>query len=137
VSQGFLTDSEVLMECDLEALSTLVGELESRWAIDLVREPSSCLVMLRAADSVDGQQFFLGEALATECEVSIGGNPGLGICLGDDPVRAYCLAVADAAGLEPFATLLDSERARLTAGRDREARLIGSTRVDFKLMEQE
>ena len=62
----------------------------------IVKEPSVCLTMIRTEDSLEKQEFYLGEALTTECEVAVEGAPGYGVCLGEEPVRGYCLAVVDA-----------------------------------------
>ena len=53
--------------------------------------------MTRVLETVDGELFNLGEVLATSCEVSLNGNAGWGIVLGDDPERSLCAAVLDAA----------------------------------------
>ena len=45
---------------------------------------------------MEHQPFYLGEALTTECEVIVNDTIGYGICLGDEPVRSYCIAVIDA-----------------------------------------
>ncbi len=98
--------------------------------------------MIRAEDSLESQPFFLGEALTTECEVIVGGQRGIGLCLGEQPVRAYCIAVLDAlraagearAEWEPF---LDREREAIRAADQQEMARILETKVDFKLLEQE
>ena len=89
-------DDKVLVDCDLQALVSFVESIENQLNIKVVREPGICLTMVRAEDSVEKQEFYLGEALTTECEVSIDGQMGYGICLGDEPKRAYCIAVIDA-----------------------------------------
>jgi len=101
-----------------------------------------CLTMIRAEDSLEKQEFYLGEALTTECEVAVDGAPGYGVCLGEEPVRGYCLAVVDAL-LESGTPAPEIERFLAThreevAGREqREFNLILRSQVDFKLMEQE
>src|SRR5215510_5171864 len=133
----------VLCECELPALQRLVAALEERYAVVVVKEPSVCLTMIRAEDSLDRQEFYLGEALTTECEVAVDGHAGYGICLGDQPVRGYCIAVIDAlmhvaAPLAPEVDrFVDAERARLAAADAEEFNLVLRTQVDFKLMEQE
>jgi alpha-D-ribose 1-methylphosphonate 5-triphosphate synthase subunit PhnG len=99
--------------------------------------------MIPAEDSLEKQKFYLGEALVTECEVAVEGHPGFGLCLGEEPVRAYCLAVVDSllhadgpAPCEIDAFLV--QHGQLVARRDQdEFDLILQTQVDFKLMEQE
>jgi alpha-D-ribose 1-methylphosphonate 5-triphosphate synthase subunit PhnG len=133
----------IICECDLEPLEAFVMELEPHCAIQMVRHPAVGTTMIRAEDSVEGQPFYLGEALITECELNIDGQPGFGLCLGDEPVRSYCMAFLDA-----LSSLSDSRQSRVEAflseqaaiieGRVRvEHDLIQRTKVDFKLMEEE
>src|SRR5262245_26695350 len=135
---------DVLCECDREPLKTLVEGLEMQHEVTIVKEPSVCLTMIRAEDSLDKQEFYLGEALTTECEVAVDGHVGYGVCLGDEPVRGYCLAVIDAlvasgaAADDSTVGVFLADQRRLIAAREaREFNLILSTQVDFKLMEQE
>jgi phosphonate C-P lyase system protein PhnG len=136
-------NDHVLCECDLEPLTGLVGELEKRHRIALVRQPSVCLTMIRTEDSLEKQEFYLGEALTTECEVSVDGTPGYGLCLGEEPVRGYCIAVLDAflqgKGECPaeIGNFIDRQRETIAARDQREFNLILRTHVDFKLMEEE
>lgn len=131
-----------LCECELEPLKRLVERLEKLHAVSMHRNPSVCLTMIPAEDSLEGQKFYLGEALTTECEVVVDGRPGFGLCLGDDPVRAYCIAVVDALlqAEQPVPQEIDAflrEHEQQVARRDQdEFDLILQTQVDFKLMEE-
>jgi alpha-D-ribose 1-methylphosphonate 5-triphosphate synthase subunit PhnG len=131
----------VLCECDLEPLRELVAGIEERHSVSIVKEPAVCLTMIRAEDSLEKQEFYLGEALTTECEVAVDGHPGFGVCLGEEPVRGYCLAVVDAlldAGPHPEIERFVDLHGRIVAEREqREFNLILRSQVDFKLMEQE
>src|SRR5262245_40764833 len=134
---------DVLCECDREPLKTLVEGLEMQHEVTIVKEPSVCLTMIRAEDSLDRQEFYLGEALTTECEVAVDGSVGYGLCLGDEPVRGYCLAVVDALahgsdGLAPeIATFIETQRHLIGARETEEFNHVLRTQVDFKLMEEE
>jgi alpha-D-ribose 1-methylphosphonate 5-triphosphate synthase subunit PhnG len=132
----------VLCECDLDPLKDLVLGLERTHSVTMIKEPSVCLTMIRAEDSLDRQEFFLGEALTTECEVLVDGAVGTGVCLGEEPVRGYCIAVVDAllrAGSPPpgVAAFLDAHRRLIGERETEEFNLVLSTQVDFKLMDQE
>ena len=133
----------VLCECDLRSLQSLVEQLETRHDIKVVKEPGICLTMVRAEDSLEKQEFFLGEALTSECEVAVDGQTGYGLCLGEEPIRAYCVAVCDAllhggrivpTELEAF---LAAEREKVAARDTAEFNHILRSQVDFKLMEQD
>lgn len=135
-------DDYVLAECDLDALRALVVDLETRHEVQVIKPPAMCLTMLRAEDSLEHQEFFLGEALTTECEVQVNGHGGYGVCLGDEPQRGYCLAVVDAlrhggAAESAVDAFLSQHRAVLVDRRSEEFTLVSRTLVDFKLMDQE
>lgn len=133
----------VLTECDLGALQRLVERLEGRHDIKIIKQPGICLTMVRAEDSLEKQEFFLGEALTTECEVAVDGAPGHGLCLGEEPVRGYCIAVCDAllhreaAVPSELQAFLDEQRAILEVRETEEFNHILRSQVDFKLMEQD
>lgn len=131
----------VLCECELEPLAGLVRQLEQDHAITMVKEPSVCLTMVRTQDSLEKQEFYLGEALTTECEVAVNGTPGYGLCLGEEPVRCYSIAVIDALlhgnGSPVVSSFLDHHRSLIAEREEREFNLTLRTQVDFKLMEEE
>lgn len=133
---------QILCHAPLGALQTLVESLESRHAVRLVRAPASCLTMIRAEDSLENQEFYLGEALTTECEVQVDGVAGYGLCLGEEPARSYCIAVLDSlreqGAYEPEVDrFLQGEGARQQQAERGENAQILRTLVDFKLLEQE
>ena len=131
----------ILCECDLEPLAGLVTELETAHSVTIVNEPSVCLTMIRTQDSLEKQEFYLGEALTTECEVSVDGEPGYGLCLGEEPQRSYSIAVVDALlhkGGDPVvSSFLDHHRGVIALRETKEFNLTLRTQVDFKLMEEE
>ena len=137
--EGLRDFDYVVCEADLDRLRTLVEQLEERHVVEIVRRPTPCLAMLRAEDSLEAQEFYLGEALATECEVSVDSLPGYGVCLGDEAQRCYCIAVLD--GLREtndpvIRAFVEEERKRIAEAEQRDFDLIQRTKVDFKLMEE-
>jgi alpha-D-ribose 1-methylphosphonate 5-triphosphate synthase subunit PhnG len=132
----------ILCECPLDNLKQLTDQLLTHYQPTLVKTPGICLTMIRAEDSVEKQEFYLGEALTTDCEVEINGQIGYGICLGDEPDRAYCMAVVEAALLQNDvqATLihdfLTAQASIIRQQEETEFAHIMRTKVDFKLMEQ-
>ena len=133
----------ILCECALEPLEAFVREMEEHCTVQVIRQPAIATTMIRAEDSVEGQPFYLGEALITECEVNVDGVPGYGICLGDEPVRSYCIAFVDS-----LLQLSDARMARVNAFLEEQEHLIAArmqtehkhiqrTKVDFKLMEED
>src|ERR1700743_1512141 len=99
----------ILCECELETLEDFVISLEEKFEIQIAKAPSVCMTMVQAEDSVEFQGFYLGEAPTTECEVMVNGQRGYGICLGDEPVRSYCIAFIDALTQLPGADLQNVE----------------------------
>jgi phosphonate C-P lyase system protein PhnG len=138
-----MTADQILCECPLEKLEAFVRALESLYDVVVARYPMLCTTMIRAEDSVEGQPFYLGEALITETVLVLDGQTGYGICLGDEPVRSYCMAFIDAALLlggqhtPRIEAFLQAEGALLEEALTWEYNQIQRTKVDFKLMEQD
>jgi alpha-D-ribose 1-methylphosphonate 5-triphosphate synthase subunit PhnG len=133
----------ILCECDLQALEQFVEGLESHYAVEIAKQPSLGTVMLKTEDSVEEQPFYLGEALTTECMLVVNGQTGFGICLGDEPVRSYCIAFVDAVlslggeGLPEVLAFLEQQKTLIAEQLRVEYNQIQKTKVDFKLMEQD
>ncbi len=133
----------IICECGLEPLEAFVRQLEPQCTIRIVRHPALGTTMIRAEDSVEGQPFYLGEALVTECELNIDGQAGFGLCIGDEPVRSYCMAFLDAlliladGRLPQIHRFLAEQEQLIAAGVKQEHQHIQRTKVDFKLLEQE
>lgn len=133
----------ILCECELGPLEAFVREMEPQYAVQVIRHPAVAAIMIRAEDSVEGQPFYLGEALVTESELNVGGQAGFGLCLGDEPVRSYCIAFVDALllladpQLPMVQAFLAAQDALITARMETESGHIQRTRVDFKLMEEQ
>lgn len=133
----------ILCNCELEVLENFVATLEEGVKITLVKMPAICMTMVQAEDSVEFQPFYLGEALTTECEVLVNGQRGIGICLGDEPVRSYCIAFIDAyvqltdVDVQPVNDFLEQQLSVVQQQEKLENALIMRTKVDFKLMEQD
>jgi len=138
----------ILCECALDTLEAFVTELEPHHTVQIIRQPAVCMTMVRAEDSVESQPFYLGEVLVTDCEVQVDGQAGYGLCMGDEPVRSYCMAVIDAllssddsrAGgsrASQVRAFLEVQAAIIADRQRLEYNLIQRTKVDFKLMEQD
>ncbi|MEM6843736.1 MAG: phosphonate C-P lyase system protein PhnG [Bacteroidota bacterium] len=132
----------ILVEGDLNRIKEFTAASEQQFTIKVTKPPTIALTMIRAQDSVEAQEFYLGEALMTEAEVVIDGITGIGLCLGDEPQRAYCMAVVDAllqgssAFKQEIEQFLKEEEAAILRQEQQEQAQILRTQVDFKLMKQ-
>lgn len=132
----------LLCECPLEPLKSLVEQIEAEREIKVTKDPAVCLTMVRAEDSLEKQEFYLGEALTTECEVTVDGMTGFGLCLGEEPERGYCIAILDAmlqGGIadERIESFLEVQEEAVSRREREEFARTMSSRVDFKLMEED
>jgi phosphonate C-P lyase system protein PhnG len=132
-----------LCECELEPLEKFVASLENKFEVKVARQPSISMAMIKAEDSVEFQPFYLGEALITECEVLINGQRGIGLCLGDEPQRCYCIAFIDGltqlkdVDLKPVEEFVLEQYQLIEKSKQLEYNQVLRTKVDFKLMEQD
>jgi len=133
----------ILCECSLESLRDFVASIEEQFDVKVVKQPAICMTMIQAEDSVELQPFYLGEALTTVCQLTVNDEIGYGICLGDEPMRAYCMAFVDAAirlkdiDLTPLRSFLQEQSVLIEQARTLEHNQILRTKVDFKIMEQD
>lgn len=88
--------SYILAHTKVEKLERIVEELSKKYEISKVKEPEMGLVMVKVKDGVSQEKFYIGEVLITECSVHLNGSLGMGIIQGDEPRKAYAMAVIDA-----------------------------------------
>lgn len=132
--------SRIMNACAPLFLQKIADELEKENQVRIEREAKTSLVMMKARDSVSNQPFYLGEVLVTECTVSVNQKFGIGIVVGEQPERAYHMAVIDAAinaglpVLEQWQDQFASEEARIHAVRQTECARSAQSRVNFDTM---
>jgi alpha-D-ribose 1-methylphosphonate 5-triphosphate synthase subunit PhnG len=133
--------TKILVEGRPEFLTKWAEAIEEITDVNIVRSPSTGLVMLKTRDSVSKQPFYMGEVLVTECTVSIDHQVGIGIIMGEDPKRSYQIAVVDAALnaaipiTSQLLTELDKEEEYIQQRISEEAARIATTKVHFDTME--
>jgi phosphonate C-P lyase system protein PhnG len=120
-----------------------VMELERLLPMDkmtIIRPAETGLLMVTAIDSFQ-TDFYLGEMLATEVEVSYEGADGYALLAGADGRRATLAAATEAVmqgrdGLlsKRVADFLEEQGERTAAGKTADRRMIAATRVDFETM---
>ncbi|KKI91077.1 hypothetical protein WQ54_16865 [Bacillus sp. SA1-12] len=133
--------TKILVEGRPEFLAKWSGVIEEASNVRIDRAPSTGLVMLKTRDSVSKQPFYMGEVLVTECSVSVGQHTGIGIVMGEDPVRSYQIAVIDAAMNANLSITnqllieLELEEESIQQKIREEAVRIAKTKVQFDTME--
>ncbi|NOV02949.1 phosphonate C-P lyase system protein PhnG [Paenibacillus planticolens] len=133
--------TEVLINGSPQLAAALANEIKGRYSVAVMEEPNHGLVMVKVRETAQKSLFYLGEVLVTECKVQIEGAVGIGIVKGDEPEKAYDLAVIDAAyaarleETEAWTALLLSEGERLAAKRQDDHTSVLRTKVDFETMD--
>ncbi|WP_409342841.1 phosphonate C-P lyase system protein PhnG [Paenibacillus sp. MBLB4367] len=133
--------TEILINGSGAVAAALAQEIKERHEVTTVEEPNHGLVMVKVRETAQKSLFYLGEVLVTECKVRIGGRIGVGILKGDEPERAYDLAVIDAAyeaGLKETAAWTEallSEAGRIAEERKAFAAGVLRTKVNFETMD--
>jgi len=129
---------EVTAYADLGLLRELAERCLEGEQAELVARPATGLLMNRIVETVEGEVFNLGEVLVTRCEVLLGGERGWSMVLGQEPERALCAAVLDAAcrkGMpDDVREELSLQLAFLREARRARWAEVQSTRVDFEEM---
>jgi alpha-D-ribose 1-methylphosphonate 5-triphosphate synthase subunit PhnG len=129
-----------IIDMDDQEVAELIALLVTE-EIQITRPPRSGLIMMTVKDSL-AVDFHLGEVLTTEAEVTLGGERGYGLVIGEEPRKALARAAADALlrACRPaelclqVRECLERTRQRQTARHAADAALVATTRVNFDLM---
>lgn len=133
--------TEILVEGDFAVFRRLAEKITEDSKVKVTRGPETTLVMMPVMDTVEMAPFYLGEVLITECAVEVDGTSGFGFVIGDEPERALCLAIIEAALNSGHSFVSEIERAlseqekAILAKRRREYNIITRTKVDFETRE--
>lgn len=131
-----------LSKTDINLLQELVDKICSASRVTVLKPATNSLVMMGVKDSVQEVPFYLGEVLITQCVVKVNDRTGYGFAMGDDPERAYNLAVLEAtlrdedAETGMISEFLAGQAQTLRDGRVREYAAVSQTRVRFDSMEE-
>jgi len=132
----------VLNFADRAEVIALGNRLEEKHEVKTLKKPQKTLVMLKMRESAKNTLFYAGEALASECMVSIEGTRGFAAALGDDLERVYSMAVIDAtinssvSANEELSAFFEKWELRLNAETALDSKVAMSTKVDFNVMEE-
>lgn len=132
---------EIMAAGDLYFWLDLAQTVADRHAVEVLLPPETCTAMLQTVDSVGCTPFYLGEVLMSEAAVAINGFAGYGFVLEDEPQRALCVAIVDAAlaagvpEADAIRRALADEARRQCELQRREESLVAATKVNFAIME--
>jgi len=133
--------TKILVEGDPELLKDMASEIEACCQVQIEDPPETGLVMVKARDSISMKPFYIGENLVTECTVSVNGSMGMGVLMGEEYVRAYQMAVIDAAfnaniaQVERWKLVLEQEEEKIAQRVMKEQERVSRSRVQFDTME--
>lgn len=131
-----------LSQTDLKLLQEVVEQISAGSQVVVMKPASTSLVMMGVKDSVQEVPFYLGEVLITQCAVAVNDITGYGFVMGEDPERAYCLAVIEAAlqGEHSKTTMIyefiTSQTEKIHNQKIRDYAAISQTRVRFDSMQE-
>lgn len=133
--------SKILIEGNPQLLEKLAAQVQETHTVNVKRSPSTGLVMMKTRDSVSRQPFYMGEVLITECTVEINGIFGMGVLMGEEPDRAYSIALVDAAFnaklpiTDVWLTELEEEERKINSYQQIEMSKLAGSKVNFDTME--
>ena len=91
------TRCRVFAEGDFKVFEALAAFVLGQADVKIIRSPQTSLIVMRAADSVEQVSFHPGKILITEATVELDGVFGYGFIPGNQPLKALCFAVLEAA----------------------------------------
>lgn len=133
--------TEILINTNPLFAEGMRKQVEQHYDVVVVDEAENGLTMIKMRESAQQSLFYLGEVLMTEVKAQIGDAVGIGIIRGDEPERAYDLAVIDAAfnGKLPITLVWESqllsEERRWLKQKARKQSQIMETQVNFDVMD--
>ncbi len=135
--------TQVLVYTEESILREMCSLVVNSHQIKMIEEPNNVLVMIKMRESAQKHLFYLGEVYATECKTLVDGELGIGIIKGDQPQKAYCMAVIDGAynakisQVDQLDDMIVRERAKLEDEKCRKVSQILKTKVNFETLYEE
>ncbi|MEA3324814.1 MAG: phosphonate C-P lyase system protein PhnG [Euryarchaeota archaeon] len=131
---------ELIARADSERICEIAERILADTTVEVIKKPSSGMIMMRFRDTAEKYIFNLGEVLVTEAEVRIGSELGYAMVMGRGPEAALAGAILDAAVesghlLAPeIIDLLKGEEGRLKEELQKTWAEVATTKVDFEVM---
>ena len=131
---------ELIARADSERICEIAERILEDTTVEVIKKPSSGMIMMRFRDTAEKCIFNLGEVLVTEAEVRIDEELGYAMVMGRDPETALAGAILDAAveSGHPLAPgiidLLRGEEVRRTEELQKTWTEVATTKVNFEVM---
>ena len=138
--------TKILSQCYLEDMEHWHKQIKESAQVEIVKGPQMGLIMMRAKDNIQQHIFNLGEVLVSECVVSVDGQLGYGVVMGNRMLRAEVMAVIDAVYysrqikwenlLIEISSWLEEQRQAQKREQRRKFNITCRSKVDFEIMDQ-
>ncbi|TEB14389.1 Phosphonate metabolism protein PhnG [Pelotomaculum sp. FP] len=135
------TRCRVFAEGDFTVFEALAAFVLGQVDVKAIRNPQANLIMMSAVGSVEQAPFHPGKVLITEATVELDGVLGYGFTLGNQPLKALCFAVLEAAmeanhNMAPIIREALQNQAKALKKRQRhDNSWLSGTRVNFTVLE--
>ncbi len=132
--------SKIFSYATTEELGKLYEKISRNHEVKLVKNPQKTLTMIKVRETTGNSLFYLGEAICTECMVSVDEVRGFSVLLGDDFEKAISVASIDAvlhseyAEKEEIIACLEKIEQRKAEEKSYINAEINKSKVDFNLM---
>ena len=131
---------ELIARADSERICGIAEQIIGDTEVEVIKKPTSGMIMMRFRDTAEKCVFNLGEVLVTGAEVKIDEELGYAMVMGRDPEAALAGAILDAAVesghiLAPeIIDLLRNEEIRRKEELQKTWSEVATTKVDFEVM---
>ncbi len=88
--------SKIFSYATTDELGGIYQMISKHHQVKLVKSPQKTLTMIKVRETTGNSLFYLGEAICTECMVSVDDIRGFSVLLGDDFEKAVSAASIDA-----------------------------------------
>ena len=87
----------ILARADAATVAAMAARLQAGHSVTVVREPSKTLAMVKLRETAESSLFYLGEVIVWEASVTLDGERGMAVTMGNIAEKALHMAIIDAA----------------------------------------
>lgn len=130
----------ILQQTPLEILEKLYKEIDNRFGVTVLSQPSSQTLLVPVKDPVSGGEFYAGEVLVTSTIVEVNKNKGWSMVQDENEQLSLYMATIDAVFEEEIfkneiITLCTNTNKNIEEQKSMLNKKVNSTKVSFDLME--